>query len=102
MLEHDETLWRHKRINAGQCLVSRMVVRRVEQNDVEWHERRALPEPLHGPAGSCADNSIAARYAAPRQVLLDQPLCPAIAVDKGDVSGPATQCLDSHSAGSRI
>jgi hypothetical protein len=88
--------------NRGQDVAGRLIVRRIQKNDIERHKPRSSPQGVGAPGNSRADNSIATLHAAPRQVLLDQGVRAPILFDEHDVGGATADRLDADRPGTGI
>src|SRR4029453_4051955 len=73
-------------------------VRRIEQHDVEWFERRLFEKLLERAIGFRPDDSTAILGTADGQVLGDQRLSAAVVFDEGDRSRASAESLDAERA----
>ena len=74
MFEHEDAVGCQNRVGSRENAIVGGIVRRIEQHDVERHERGIRPQYLESPSHGRADHSIAGLYSAPREVPGEQRL----------------------------
>src|SRR3954471_21533147 len=99
VLDHDDATGGEMLPGRRDYVVDLVVVWRIKNHDVE----RCGVEVAERAANACADNNIAVRrYPAVGEVLLDQRLRAAVALDEGDMRGAAARLLDPDRAGAGV
>ena len=98
MLQHQQAAGRKMPAAGRQQLIDWLLVRRIEQHEIEQNVVEIGERPGKAPA----DNNIAVSDAAVRQIGGDERLRAAITLDERDVRGASADGLDAERAGTGV